>query len=339
MRFFLSFLHKTTINFVIVLFLLISGFLFGNFYVGVQAKKDRPPRDNEVRTYNRGDYLFTNPLLECGDFNSLSNKTTVALKESVKQFVDVTIAGGEADQVSVYFRDLNNGPWFGLGEKEIFLPGSLLKVPLLMAILRKAEDNPTLLNRRFLNTRNRTDIIEHFSPAQEIEPGKSYAVQELLQAMIKYSDNNATSLLTRVISEKDIKNIYLDLGIDIPQSNQYSMSVRTYASFFRILFNATYFSRRSSEDALRLLSETDFKQGIVLGVPAGVTVAHKFGERGIAETDQDQLHDCGIVYYPNQPYVLCVMTRGSDYDKLAGVIANISKIVYETIRGGGLSEK
>ncbi len=330
-----SYLHKTTINFVVVLFLLISGFLLGNFYVAVQAKKDQSPQKNEVRTSDKSGYSFTNPLLECGDINSLSNKTTAALKKSVKQFVDDSISNGEADHVSVYFRDLNNGPWFGLGEKEIFLPGSLLKVPLLMAILRNGEDDPTLLNKRFLNARNRTDIVEYFKPAQEIVLGKSYTVQELLQAMIKYSDNNATSLLTRAISEKDIKNAYLDLGIDIPQTTSYSMSVRTYASFFRILFNATYFSRQSSENALRLLSETDFKQGIMAGVPSGITVAHKFGERGIAETDQDQLHDCGIVYYPGRPYVLCVMTRGSDYDKLAGVIANISKIVYQTVQGGG----
>lgn len=42
-----------------------------------------------------------------------------------------------------------------------------------------------------------------------------------------------------------------------------------------------------------------------------------------------ELHDCGIIYYPERPYLLCVMTEGNDLNELAGVIQNISKTVYE----------
>jgi len=27
-----------------------------------------------------------------------------------------------------------------------------------------------------------------------------------------------------------------------------------------------------------------------------------------------QLHDCGIVYYPETPYLLCVMTKGWNFE-------------------------
>jgi len=40
-----------------------------------------------------------------------------------------------------------------------------------------------------------------------------------------------------------------------------------------------------------------------------------------------QLHDCGIVYSAQRPYFLCVMTRGSDVQRLAGVIAQASRFV------------
>jgi hypothetical protein len=42
-----------------------------------------------------------------------------------------------------------------------------------------------------------------------------------------------------------------------------------------------------------------------------------------------QLHDCGIVYFPDNPYIICVMTRGDDVNELAPVVAHISKMVYD----------
>ncbi|MDO8560151.1 MAG: serine hydrolase [bacterium] len=61
------------------------------------------------------------------------------------------------------------------------------------------------------------------------------------------------------------------------------MSVKDYASFFRILYNASYLNREQSERALGLMTKTRFRDGIIAGVPAGRPVAHKFGERTTLE--------------------------------------------------------
>jgi hypothetical protein len=105
--------------------------------------------------------------------------------------------------------------------------------------------------------------------------------------------------------------------------------VKDYGMFFRVLFNASYLSKDSSEKALKLLSESTFTKGLVAGIPSGVSISHKFGERVMGDTRQ--LHDCGIVYLPKQPYLLCIMTRGKDFDQLAGVISEISKKVYDDV--------
>jgi hypothetical protein len=68
-------------------------------------------------------------------------------------------------------------------------------------------------------------------------------------------------------------------------------------------------------------------------------VSHKFGVRniladGAKPTDEPtarELHDCGIIYYPNNPYFLCVMTRGKDFPTLEGVIKDISKIAWDEV--------
>ena len=104
------------------------------------------------------------------------------------------------------------------------------------------------------------------------------------------------------------------------------MSVTDNASFFRILYNASYLTKDNSQKALDLLSKVDFTDGIRAGVPSSVKVANKFGEREVGNIIQ--LHDCGIVYFKDHPYLLCIMSRGTDFTKLAASIKNISRLVY-----------
>ena len=54
-------------------------------------------------------------------------------------------------------------------------------------------------------------------------------------------------------------------------------TAKNYSKVFFALLNATYLNKENSEKALELLSNTDFTQGIVAGVPNNIKVAHKFG--------------------------------------------------------------
>ena len=78
------------------------------------------------------------------------------------------------------------------------------------------------------------------------------------------------------------------------------------------------------------MAATDYHDALPAGVPPNIAVAHKFGEAGTGDTDR-QLHDCGIVYFPDHPYLACIMTRGDDTGELKDSIAAISKFIYEKI--------
>lgn len=71
--------------------------------------------------------------------------------------------------------------------------------------------------------------------------------------------------------------------------------------------------------------------GIPSGVPAGTTVAHKFGERVDSATGEMPLHDGGIIYHPRTPYVVCVMTRGHRLDALLKTIRSASALVHAEV--------
>ena len=84
-----------------------------------------------------------------------------------------------------------------------------------------------------------------------------------------------------------------------------------------------------SEKALEYLSKSDFKYGLVASLPANIVVAHKFGFW--AENGVRLLHDCGIVYYPNNPYLLCVMTSAPDKEGYDPTISELSRFIYQEV--------
>ena len=170
----------------------------------------------------------------------------------------------------------------------------------------------------------------YFKPEKEIEKGKSYSVSELLMAMIAESDNNAGNLLHLFIGEDKAVKVFKDLGLPMPEPADF-MNVREYSRFYKELFDGFYLSRNSSEQALSLLKKTSFKKGLAAVLPDDMPIAHKFGELYGRNGKPNQLHDCGIVYYPGKPYLICVMAKGDDFEKLAEVIQSISLIAYQQL--------
>jgi beta-lactamase class A len=99
--------------------------------------------------------------------------------------------------------------------------------------------------------------------------------------MINYSDNVATSLLDEKLNGTYYRNkVFTDLHIPVSKNDSgILIDIRHYASLFRVLFNASYLNKVMSDKALELLTNVEFKKGLVAGVPENIRVAHKFGER------------------------------------------------------------
>jgi len=155
--------------------------------------------------------------------------------------------------------------------------------------------------------------------------------------MISYSDNASYEVLIQHLRDIEPRGdsyleTFRELGLIEPTGNlEATISTKSYGSIFRTLYNASYLSPEHSQLALQYLAASDFNDGLVAGVPRGIEVAHKFGERSDLPDNQKELHDCGIIYYPDNPYMLCVMTEGYDFAELTRVIAETSRMVYEAV--------
>jgi beta-lactamase class A len=319
--------------FIACLVFMVFGFVIG---VCLPSSDNSADKNQEIRDSN-DNYQYINPLLECNNASFSNDKNLNSLKINVQDYLNSQISSKSVTFASVYYRDLNNGPWFGLNEKENFSPSSLIKVPLMITYYKLAEDDPEVLQKTILNDQPAEITIQTILPKVTLTPNQNYTVEELINQMIIHSDNHAYDLLLKNIDNNLIFEVYQDMGIDILEANQTNptgniISVKDYASFFRILFNSSYLTKFYSEKALKLLTQIDFKSGIPAGISdKKIEVAHKFGERFYPETNERQLHDCGIVYLPQKPYLLCVMTRGQNIDNLTSAIKHISSIIFTEI--------
>ena len=280
------------------------------------------------------EYKFTNPIL---DYENVQMETSSLFYSSINQRVSKLKEKYGIGFASVYYRDLNNGQWIGINEKEEFSSASLIKLPVLIALLKQEEVQPGILHKVVtVSPLDAQGIIEQdIKPKNTLVIGESYTLLEIAERMIQESDNVAMNILLKNIDEKYRTGVFEAVGVDARQADrEILVRVKDYAGFFRTLFNASYLSRHNSERALDILSKTSFDKGIVAGVPKGIIVSHKFGERSGYKDDilvSKQLHDCGIIYYPNKPYILCIMTRGNNYENQTIFIKEISRLFFEEL--------
>jgi len=268
--------------------------------------------------------LWAKPAKESQAFAALKTQLIRTIESDSRQKL--------LTSASVYLYSFSDGDWTYINPNESFNPGSLIKVPMLITYLEMAEKDPKIMNKKIL-CENNDYIPTQTYETHAINPGRSYTVRELLHSMIAYSDNNATNLLNKNADLHLFRKAFTDLNIPEPNlgDREFQISAKRYSRFLIVLYNASYLSRNSSELALRLLSECDFKEGMVKELPTNIPVAHKFGEWGDNKLNQHVLSESGIVYYNDKPYLLTVMTKGTNVKNLAPEISKISKMTYDYI--------
>lgn len=280
-------------------------------------------------------YDLVNPQFLCSDASQYRSEWAYEpLREAVIQKIGDLKQSGSVENMSVYFRDLKNGSRFGFEDNKNYYAASLLKVPIMIAILHVADKTPGFLDKTLSSSGGFIDADNLDQPQETIQPNTSYSIAELLRKMIVFSDNRSAELLVRELNHMPVlanSNTYLDLGMNYMMSgNIDSLSVQSYSNLFAILYNTWYLSDAMSQYALDLLSQSTFKDGLSAGIPSNIRIAQKFGYHYVSDKSS-QLHDCGVVYHPVTPYVLCVMTSGTDTKSEANSIATVSRLVYQGV--------
>lgn len=336
---------KRHLQTLITLCVVAASLVFG-YFVGQTVQEERYTKF--LRSFknireNSERYKFINPLI--GSVSSPA--TTVGIYSDLKnEIVDYLKQEGDNGDLyghSFYFRDLGSGLWFGTNENDDFFPASLFKLPIAIAVYKEGEDDLSFLKRYVIYTEEISQLNDSVmgNSKSSLVIGKSYQVEDLVAIMITESDNGAKNLLLSVIDRAYMDKLFSAISfVDPTKAGSYTISSRQYALFLRILYGSSYLNEDHSEYLMDLLSKTTFKEGLVAGLPGDILVAHKYGMYEFDETvngttrQAQQLHDCGVVYHEERPYIFCLMTKGKDIETLYKVISHVSKIIYENQESG-----
>lgn len=301
--------------------------------------------DRDAESYQRTleDFSYIRPSIMESAPEARKARELKPFRYKVDALIQKKIEAEEASSVSIYFRDLDNGNSFGIRENEKFSPESQLKLPILIAYFKWAETNPLVLRKKIFYRGVGGPFEPHYLKSPKpLEPGRDYTVNELLLRMTAYGDNSAYALLLASLPPSYLHKVAKDLYVNYdPDKKEDSLTLNAYASFFRVLFNASYLNEEMSEKALRYVARSVFRDGMAAGVPPGVDVACKAGERVFESPGTEgvfQLHEFGIIYHPERPFLLGITVRGGDFEDLARVIRDITGLVYEEVDSQSASD-
>lgn len=234
----------------------------------------------------------------------------------------------EADQnVSIYFEYLPTGANIVISKDAEFFPASLLKVPLIMAVIKKIEQGDWKWSDELELTE--ADKNKDFGELWKQPTGTRFTIEELVKQELVNSDNTAYFILLNNLDPNEILKVQEYLGLLDFISEDLKISAKKYAPILRSLFSATYLTVENSEKILEWMSESNFNDYLAEGMPPLTKFSHKIG----VNDERKSYIDAGIVYLANRPYILIVMVKNFDSTKAQEIIKDISQKAYGYIAG------
>jgi beta-lactamase class A len=257
----------------------------------------------------------------------------------------------KARAIAVALHDLESGLRFSLRGNRWFHAASTIKVAVLLAVFRAADEGRFRLDDS-LHVRNRFISVADGSPFHlnrdsDAMPelyqaiGRTAKISALAEGMISASSNLATNLLLdflgveyarKILRDAQVDGVELRRGVEDHAAHERGINNEVTANGLLTLLSAVrgdFLSSESKEQAIRILLEQHFKSMIPAGLPAHAVVAHKTGEISTA------CHDMGIVYLPErEPYLAVILTEfDSEREGRRETVAAISEAIYRSVMG------
>ena len=229
------------------------------------------------------------------------------------------------DNFALYFEYLPSGTSIGINSGNEFFAASLFKLPVVMAYLRHKEN---INSKNDIKVRLTSDMLDNrFGDLWKKGEGYEIGLDEAARLSLEKSDNTAAKALGAAITQKDFDDVYRGIDINLQMNDKGTvMTAKNYSSILKALYFSAVLTRDDSETILSYLTKSDFNDKLTAGVPSDITVAHKIGV-----IDNESYMDCGIIYIPKRPYILCMVSKGTE-DEARNRMSSVSKAIYDYVK-------
>ncbi len=269
------------------------------------------------------------PLLSKRIFAEEVNDVIIDFQE-LRAAMRAYVASAE-EPLAILFEYLPSGSSIGINEEERFIGASLLKVPIVMEAYYLAEQGVLDLDKTV--RLEQADLDPGFGSLWKRGAGAELTLREAARLALQESDNTARAVIMRAITAHNPRSLdEIFDHLDLPKEfvgQDLVVSPEEYSSIFKSLYLASALTEEDSQAILLMLSRSVFPDKIPAGVPEGITVAHKVGIFESADGKKTYA-DCGIVYVPKRPYLLCMMLEGSEA-KANLRMRELSRMAYEFV--------
>ncbi len=228
------------------------------------------------------------------------------------------------------FQQPGSGKGLWLGEQRPYEAASLVKLPILVELYRRAEAGQLSLDEEMT-------FEERFRVGGSGEIGQGPAgtrwkLADLGRLMIVKSDNVATDMLLERLGMDSIQRAMKELGLEdttvqrtifdfsaIDEGRDNLTSTRDMVRLLALISD----NKLPGSQAMRAVLEQQTKNELIpAGLPPGTRVAHKAGElTGL-------LHDAGIVSTPRGDYILVLLGEFPDRETGVATWKGVSSRVY-----------
>jgi beta-lactamase class A len=229
----------------------------------------------------------------------------------------------------MYFEYLPTGTSIGVNSTDEFHAASLFKTPIVMAYYHTRErlgktDDPII-------TLKPEDLDSQFGNLWQKGAGYQLKASEAVRLALEESDNTAAKSLVPYVGSVDFEAVYQGLDIDLTVDKDGAvLTPKSYASIFKALYFSSVLSKDSSQEILNYLAHSKFPDKLAAGVPSNITIAHKIGDFVEKNGNGEAFMDCGIVYIPRRPYLLCMVSK-TDEQTARERMQDISKMIYDFV--------
>lgn len=231
---------------------------------------------------------------------------------------------------SFYFEYLPTGTNIRDGDSNELVGASLMKTPIVMNLYKAAEAGKIDLNKKVMVQKSDISSDPLYGSPGKLKAGDMLTLREISRIALTESDNTAAYIVFRtskdLIPLKDQSLNNLDIEVQTRKTEEGGeyvlIGARAYASILKCLYLSCYLSEDSSSEILDSLTASTTTKRIKAGVPDNIKVASKIGS-----FSQQTQSDCGIVYLPKRPYLLCIMLQSNK--DVETYFKEISRIAYE----------
>ncbi|MGB4705497.1 MAG: serine hydrolase [Candidatus Saccharicenans sp.] len=240
-------------------------------------------------------------------------------------------------EAGIMVKDLLTGWSFLHNDEALFPAASLIKIPIMVACFKAAEEGRLDLQEKYVLKRQ--DRVGGSGLLRQMRNGRIFTYEELIDFMVTHSDNIATNVIIKRLGMDYIRNVFNELGLKDTVLNRLMMDFRardegmenyTSAREMGELLEKIYLGRcintKVSERCLEILKRQRINDRLPRYLPKEVEVAHKTG------LEREVCHDAGIVFTPNGDYIIVVLVRTwSGLRTTKNFIARLSSYFYQIL--------